>query len=540
MARTVPIYLDKMTESRSDKPSPVVLCILDGWGHRDDDNDNAIQNGRTPVYDRLRAGCPTALLSTSGVDVGLPDGQMGNSEVGHLNIGAGRIVDQEIRRINAAIADGSLAGNPALATFISKLKASGGVCHLMGLLSPGGVHSMQDHMAALAEVLNKVGIPVALHAFLDGRDAPPASALEYLDRFNRDVAGLKKFRVATVCGRYFAMDRDTRWDRVQKAHDMLVDAKGLNAPDPLVAVQNSYDHDVTDEFVAPTVMDGYDGMADGDGVLVANFRADRVREILGALIDPEFDGFERERRVAFAGILGMVEYSDRLNEFHDALFTASRIRNILGEEVSKAGFRQLRIAETEKYAHVTFFFNGGVETPFPGEDRILIPSPDVATYDLAPEMSAAEVTDKLVAAIRSGDYEFILVNYANPDMVGHTGNLAAAMVAIETIDRCLGRLEAAVSDAGGTLMISADHGNAETMRDAITGGPHTAHTSNPVPVVMVNPPLSVAGLSDGSLADIAPTVLTLLGLSQPREMTGRSLIRSVENIVSSTGERAPA
>ncbi len=528
-----------MTGSRPDNPSPVVLCILDGWGHRDDDSENAIRNGRTPVFDRLMSGCPSALLATSGVDVGLPEGQMGNSEVGHLNIGAGRIVNQEIRRIDAAIAERSLAGNQALQAFISKLRAAGGVCHLMGLISPGGVHSMQGHVAALATILDQAGITVAVHAFLDGRDTPPASASGFIARFIGDIAGLNNVGIATVCGRYFAMDRDNRWDRVQKAHDMMVDAKGDTAPDPLAAVQSSYDNDVTDEFVAPTVIEGYHGMNDGDGILVANFRADRVREILGSLIDPAFDGFVRERQVAFAGTLGMVKYSDGLNELHDVLFAASAIEKILGQEVAAAGLRQLRIAETEKYAHVTFFFNGGVETPFPGEDRILVPSPKVATYDLAPEMSAADVTDKLVAAIQSGDYGFILVNYANPDMVGHTGNLAAAMTAIETIDHCLGRLEAAVSDAGGALLITADHGNAETMRDAATGEPHTAHTTNPVPLIMVNPPGPVTGLSDGSLADIAPTILSLLGLSQPNEMTGRSLIQSMENIGTKTGERAP-
>lgn len=514
-----------MTISRPENPRPVVLCVLDGWGHRDAENDNAIQNGRTTVYDRLLATCPHGLLATSGIDVGLPDGQMGNSEVGHLNLGAGRIVNQEIRRIDAAIADNSLGENPELKTFISNLKISGGVCHLMGLISPGGVHSMQSHVIALAGLLDTAGISVALHAFLDGRDTPPSSALDFMTQFTQDLAGLQNVRIATVCGRYFAMDRDTNWDRVQKAHDMLVSAKGETAPDPISAIQSSYDDGVTDEFAAPTIIAGYKGMEDGDGVLVANFRADRVREILGSLIDPTFDGFVRERRVAFAGILGMVEYSDRLNKFHNVLFSATRIKNILGEEVSKAELRQLRIAETEKYAHVTFFFNGGVETPFAGEDRILIPSPKVATYDLAPEMSAAEVTDKLVAAIESGDYDFILVNYANPDMVGHTGNLAAAITAIETIDQCLGRLEAAVTTAGGALLITADHGNAETMRDAKTGAPHTAHTTNPVPLVMVNPPRSMTELANGCLADIAPTVLALLDLPQPDEMTGQSLIQ---------------
>ncbi len=399
---------------------------------------------------------------------------------------------------------------------------------------------MQSHVVALTEMLDRAGIPVALHALLDGRDTPPASALDYVKQFSNDVAGLENVRIATVCGRYFAMDRDTRWDRVQKAHDMMVDGMGDAAPDPVTAMQNSYDNDVSDEFVMPTVIDGYVGMKDGDGVLIANFRADRVREILGSLVDPLFDGFERDRRVAFAAVLGMVEYSDRLNEFHDVLFASSKIPNILGEEVSTAGLRQLRIAETEKYAHVTFFFNGGVETPFPGEDRILVPSPNVATYDLAPEMSANQVTDKLVDAIQSGNYDFILVNYANPDMVGHTGILAAAVIAIEKIDQCLGRLETAVCDAGGVLLITADHGNAETMRNAETGEPHTAHTTNRVPLVMINPARAVTELSDGCLADIAPTILALLDLTQPPEMTGHSLIQSLENLGIATGEAAPA
>ena len=529
-----------MSELRSNLPRPVVLCVLDGWGHRDNPADNAVAGARTPVYDRLTESSPHSLLLTSGHDVGLPTGQMGNSEVGHLNLGAGRIVNQEIRRIDAALADGTLASNPALTGFISDLKKSGGVCHLMGLLSPGGVHSHQDHIAALAGFLDAAGIPVALHAFLDGRDMPPASAHDCMEQFIARVAGISGLRFATVCGRYYAMDRDNRWERIARAYDMLVLAEGDSAADPLTAIRNSYDNETTDEFVPPTVIDGYGGMRDGDGVLVANFRADRVRQMLGALLDPDFDGFDRRRVVSFAGALGMVEYSGDLSRFHRVMFPPTRLDRILGAEIAGAGLRQLRIAETEKYAHVTFFFNGGEETPFPGEKRILIPSPKVATYDLAPEMSADEMTGKLVEAVGSDEFDFILVNYANPDMVGHTGDLAAAITAIETVDRCLGRLETAVRAACGALLITADHGNAETMRDAETGEPHTAHTVNSVPAILVNPPDTVTGLADGSLADVAPTLLALLGLPQPPEMTGRSLIVSTGKVGAAAGEHVPA
>ncbi len=529
-----------MTELRANPPRPVVLCVLDGWGHRDDPADNAVAAARTPVFDRLTESSPHSLLLTSGHDVGLPAGQMGNSEVGHLNLGAGRIVNQEICRIDAALADGSLAANPALAGFISDLKETGGVCHLMGLLSPGGVHAHQDHIAALAEILDAAGIPVALHAFLDGRDMPPASANDCMEKFLARVAGLSGFRVATVCGRYYAMDRDKRWDRVARAYDMMVLAEGDAAADPLTAIRNGYDNKTTDEFVAPTVIDGFGGMRDGDGVLMANFRADRVRQILGALLDPDFDGFKRRRVVSFAGALGMIEYSADLGRLHRVMFPPTPLDRILGAEIAAAGLRQLRIAETEKYAHVTFFFNGGVETPFAGEERIMVPSPRVATYDLAPEMSADALTGKLVDAIGSRDFDFILVNYANPDMVGHTGDLAAAISAIETVDRCLGRLETAIRAAGGALLITADHGNAETMRDAETGEPHTAHTVNSVPAILVNPPDAVTGLADGSLADVAPTLLALLGLPQPAEMTGRSLIVSMRKVGVAAGEHVPA
>jgi len=506
------------------KRRPVVLCVLDGWGWRPEAVDNAIAQAETPVFDRLLRDCPHALLQTCGTDVGLPAGQMGNSEVGHLNLGAGRVVDQDIRRIDAAIEQGALAANPALAGLVEKLRGSGGACHLMGLISPGGVHSHQDQIVALARAVAEAGVPVAIHAFLDGRDTPPRSADGYVRRFLADLSGLPGVAVATVTGRFYAMDRDKRWERVAEAYAALVSAEGPRAADAEDAIARSYAADTGDEFVLPTVIGDYAGMRDGDGVLMGNFRADRAREILTALLDPGFEGFERRRTVRFAAAAGLVEYSEPLARRMTALFPPVELDRIFGEIVSGAGLKQLRIAETEKYAHVTFFFNGGIETPFDGEDRVLIPSPKVATYDLAPEMSAAEVTDRLVEAVRSGAYDFIFVNYANPDMVGHTGIMEAAKRAIAMVDRCLGRLEAAVVEAGGTLLITADHGNAETMVDPETGAPFTSHTTNRVPAILVNPPAGVRTLADGRLADVAPTLLDLIGLPRPDAMTGHSLI----------------
>jgi 2,3-bisphosphoglycerate-independent phosphoglycerate mutase len=450
---------------------------------------------------------------------------MGNSEVGHMNLGAGRVVMQDLPRIDAAVEDGSLARSPVLAEFAAALKASGGTAHLMGLLSPGGVHSHQDHMAALARALDASGVPVRVHAFLDGRDTPPRSAVEYTAKFEADIAALEGAKIATVAGRYYAMDRDKRWDRVAKAYRALVAAEGERAASAGEAVGQSYAKDTGDEFVLPTVVGDYQGMRDGDGVLMANFRADRVREILAALLDPAFGGFPRERVVRFAAALGMTEYSTELNRFMKTLFPPEALDDTLGEVVAKARLTQLRIAETEKYAHVTFFFNGGRETEFVGESRILVPSPKVATYDLQPEMSAPEVTDKLVDAIDAHRFDMVVVNYANTDMVGHTGDIEAAKKAVETVDQCLGRVADAVTRAGGTLLVTADHGNAEMMRDPATGQPHTAHTLNPVPLVLVNPPPGVVGLEHGKLADVAPTMLALMGLPQPAAMTGRPLLR---------------
>jgi 2,3-bisphosphoglycerate-independent phosphoglycerate mutase len=507
------------------RPRPVVLCILDGWGCRSEPADNAILAARTPNWQRFLETSPHSRLQASELYVGLPQGQMGNSEVGHMNIGAGRVVMQDLPRIDQAIADGSLARNPALTEFIAALKRSGGTAHLLGLLSPGGVHAHQNHLAALARLLDAAGVPVRVHAFLDGRDTPPKSAAEYLAKFAADTKALSRVATATVSGRYYAMDRDKRWDRVEKAWRALALGEGERAADARAAVQQAYDAGKSDEFVLPTAIAGYSGMRDGDGVLCANFRADRVREILAALLDPGFSGFARPRTPHVAAALGLTEYSTELNRFVKTLFPPEDLADTFGDVVSHAGLTQLRIAETEKYAHVTFFFNGGREAEFPGESRILVPSPKVATYDLKPEMAAPEVTDRLVEAIERGGFDVVVVNFANTDMVGHTGDIAAATKAVETVDRCLGRLADAVTRAGGSLLITADHGNAEMMRDPATGQPHTAHTLNPVPLLLVNPPARITGLEDGRLADIAPTLLQLLGLSQPAAMTGRSLLR---------------
>ena len=513
-----------MADTRSDeaRPRPVVLCILDGWGDRPDADDNAIALAETPTWDRFTSQYPMARLIASAEEVGLPAGQMGNSEVGHMSLGSGRVVTQDLPRVDTAIADGTLAASPVLEDLVERLRASGGRCHLMGLLSPGGVHSHQDHMAALAGIVGGAGVPVCVHAFLDGRDTPPKSAGEFMARFLADVSTVPDLAVGTVSGRYYAMDRDKRWERVEKAYAALVEAVGETAPEALAAIDQSYGLGATDEFVLPTVIGGYAGMADGDGVLMANFRADRAREILSALADPGFDGFRRSRVADLAAGVGMVEYSTDLNRFFSALFPSPELDNILGQLVSEAGMTQLRIAETEKYAHVTFFLNGGREAEYPGEERILVPSPKVATYDLKPEMSAVEVTDKLVQAIESGRFDLVVVNYANGDMVGHTGKLEAAIKAAQCIDGCLGRLETAVRKRGGVLLITADHGNLEMMRDGSTGQPHTAHTMNLVPVILVNG--RAPALRDGRLADVAPTVLGLLGLPRPEEMTGRSLL----------------
>jgi len=498
-----------------------MLTILDGWGWREDAADNAVRQARTPNFDRLWASCPHALLRTSGKDVGLPDGQMGNSEVGHLNIGAGRVVMQDLPRIGDAIHSGEIEQQPALQDLIARLKQNGGRCHLMGLISPGGVHSHQDHAAALARILAKAGVPTCVHVWTDGRDTPPQSAADYVARF---MAALPpSVPIATVCGRYYSMDRDQRWERVAKAYAAMVVAEGPRFPDAAAVIADAYAHKLYDEFILPAVVGDYAGMRDGDGVLSFDFRADRVREILTAMLDPKFAGFARARVAHIACAVGMTQYSDELNARMSAIFAPQPLTKILGEVVSAAGRTQLRTAETEKFPHVTYFLSGGGEAAYPGEDRIMVPSPKVATYDLQPEMSAPELTDKVVAAIDSGKYDLIVLNFANPDMVGHTGSLPAAIKAVETVDTGLGRIADAIERAGGALLVTADHGNCELMRDPVTGGPHTAHTTNPVPVFLLG---GGKALNEGRLADIAPTLLALMELPQPKEMTGVSLLRA--------------
>jgi 2,3-bisphosphoglycerate-independent phosphoglycerate mutase len=499
---------------------PVMLVILDGFGWREEAADNAVRQAKTPTFSRLWTG-PHGFLHTSGHDVGLPDGQMGNSEVGHLNIGAGRVVMQDLPRISGAIAKGEIKSAPALTDLINKLRASGGTCHLIGLVSPGGVHSHQDHAAALAKILTEAGVPTRLHAITDGRDTSPQTAAEYLERLRAALP--QSVAIATVCGRYYAKDRDKRWERVTKAYNAIVEAQGPRFPDPQAVIADAYANKVFDEFVLPAVVGDYRGMQEGDGVLCFNFRADRVREILGAMLERGFSGFPRPRAIRLAAAVGMTQYSDDLDRLMGAIFPSQPLTNILGEVVAESGRTQLRMAETEKYPHVTYFLNGGREEPYRGEDRIMVPSPKVATYDLQPEMSAPELTDKAVAAIESGKYDLIILNYANPDMVGHTGNLAAAIKAVETVDTGLGRIAAAIEKAGGALLVTADHGNCELMRDPQTGGPHTAHTTNPVPLVLLGA-RNRALAAQGRLADLAPTLLELMGLPKPREMTGVSLL----------------
>lgn len=504
------------------KRRPVMLVVLDGWGWREDRANNAVLQAKTPTFDRLWATCPHGFLRTSGKDVGLPDGQMGNSEVGHLNIGAGRVVMQDLPRIDDAIASGEIAKAPAVTGLIAKLKASGGTCHLIGLVSPGGVHSHQNHAVALAKILTDAKIPVAVHALTDGRDTPPQAAAGYLKSFTAALPPSAK--VATVIGRYYAMDRDKRWERVSKAYDAIVSGEGPRFADPQAAIADAYANKVTDEFIVPAAIGDYSGMKDGDGVLCFNFRADRVREILDAMLDPAFDGFARKRTVKVAAAVGMAQYSEGLDKLMTTIFPPQSFPNILGEVVADAQRTQLRMAETEKYPHVTYFLNGGREEPFNGEDRIMVPSPKVATYDLQPEMSAPELTDKAVEAITSGKYDLIVLNFANADMVGHTGSIPAAVKAVETVDTGLGRIAKAIERMGGALLVTADHGNAEMMIDPENGGPHTAHTLNPVPLILMGAGNRLT-VKEGRLADIAPTLLELMGLPKPAEMTGTSLLQ---------------
>jgi 2,3-bisphosphoglycerate-independent phosphoglycerate mutase len=501
---------------------PTMLMILDGWGWRENRQDNAILQARTPNFDRLWSSCPHAFLQTSGLDVGLPEGQMGNSEVGHLNLGAGRVVMQDLPRINQAIADGSIVAALAETGLMARLQETGGTCHLLGLISPGGVHSHQDHAVALAKILVEHGIPAVLHAFTDGRDTPPNAALDDVRALEKAMP--KEVPIVTVCGRYFAMDRDLRWERVSKAFAAIVHGQGTSYASAEAAIAETYAQKTSDEFLPPCVIGDYRGMQSGDGLLSFNFRADRIRQLLDALLSESFDGFDRGTVPLFGIAAGMTSYGAELDMRMETLFPPQVLTNGLGETVAKAGLRQVRMAETEKYPHVTYFFNGGEETPYPGEDRIMVPSPKVATYDLQPEMSAPELTARAVEAINSGAYDLIVLNFANPDMVGHTGVLEAAIKAVETVDDGIGQIVQAIQRTDGALLVTADHGNCELMRDPATGAPHTAHTTNKVPVILMSD--RPAPLVDGRLADVAPTLLALMGVAQPREMSGQSLLRA--------------
>jgi 2,3-bisphosphoglycerate-independent phosphoglycerate mutase len=502
-------------------PKPVVLCILDGWGIGPDPKTSAPAQANVPHFNALWADCPHSTLTTFGPDVGLPRGQMGNSEVGHTNIGAGRVVAMDLGAIDLAIEDGSFAQNPEVLAFGAAVRARGGRAHLLGVVSNGGVHGHITHMIAAAHALVAQGLEVVIHAITDGRDVAPVSAAGFMQTLTDALPA--RASIATVIGRYWALDRDNRWERVARAYSAIAHAQGAVADTAQAAISASYALGETDEFLAPTVLAGYSGVQNGDGLFCLNFRSDRAREIMAALADPAFDAFDAGARPQWSGALGMVEYSSQHSTYLTTAFAKRDIRNSLGEWVAAQGLRQFRLAETEKYPHVTFFLNGGRETPFVGEDRAMPPSPKVATYDLQPDMSAAAVADHLVAAIEAR-YDLIVVNFANPDMVGHTGSLPAAIAACEAVDTGLGRALAALKAAGGAMIVTAEHGNCEMMVDPITGAPHTAHTVNPVPVILVGGPAGAGLRAGGRLADLAPTVLALMGLPLPPEMTGESLI----------------
>ncbi len=507
-------------------PKPMVLIVLDGWGYSEDTTSNAISAAHKPVWDKLWQDYPHTLIRTSGAAVGLPADQMGNSEVGHLNLGAGRVVYQEITRVSRAIKTGSFFTNHTLTDAVDRAVSTDKALHILGLLSPGGVHSHEEHIHAMAELAAQRGAQqVYLHAFLDGRDTPPQSALESLRAMQDKFTSLGVGRIASIIGRYYAMDRDHRWPRIQAAFDLMTQGSAqFEAPDAVSALQLAYARGESDEFVQATRIVPPGGTAacigDGDVVVFMNYRSDRARQITRPFIEPDFDGFVRNIIPRLGAFVSLTEYNKEFNV--PVAFPAERLRNVFGEYISGLGMRQLRLAETEKYAHVTFFFNGGEEQAFPGEERILVPSPNVATYDLHPEMSAAEVTDRLVEAILSAAYDVIICNYANPDMVGHTGDFAAAVRAVETIDACLGRVLPALAQVGGEALITADHGNVEQMRGTDTGQAHTAHTTNLVPFVYVGRPAELAQV--GALSDVAPTILALMGIEKPAEMTGHSLV----------------
>lgn len=512
-----------MSKTESKRPRPVVLCVLDGWGYRDKLDDNAVTLAHTPNLHRFWKHSPHALLEASEEWVGLPAGQIGNSEVGHMNLGAGRVVMQDLPRIDTALANGEFPQIPALADLIDKVKASGGACHIFGLVSEGGVHSHQSHIAGLARTVDAAGVPVFIHALTDGRDVPPQAAEGEIGRFLELIADTKSVRIGTLGGRYYGMDRDKRWDRVALAYRAIVSADAPVKPDALTAIRESYAAGKHDEFILPVAIAGYPGMKDGDALIVANFRADRARQISAALLDPDFDEFPRAKVVRFVASASMAEYSASLSRLMPVMFPPQSLDKGFGEIVADAGLRQLRAAETEKYPHVTFFFNGGREQPYEGEDRIMVASPKVATYDLQPAMSAAELAKKVVAAIDTGDYDVVVMNFANCDMVGHTGMLGPAIKAVEAVDDGVAQVVEAIRRQGGLMFLTADHGNAEQMHDPQTNGPHTAHTLNRVPAILIDGPPGVT-LKDGRLADVAPTLLALMGFAQPAEMTGVSLL----------------
>lgn len=500
---------------------PLILMILDGFGIAPESG-NAIKAAKKPNIDKLFAENPITQIGASGMDVGLPDGQMGNSEVGHTNIGAGRIVYQELTRITKTINEDKLKDNEAIVSAMDKALENGTALHLMGLLSDGGVHSHNTHLYGILELAKKKGLEkVYIHAFLDGRDVPPSSAADFVQACVDKTEEIGVGKIATIMGRYYAMDRDNRWERVEKAYAAMVYGEGVEAECPVCAVKNSYKEDVTDEFVVPSVIKGGAAIQPNDSVIFFNFRPDRAREITRTLVDPDFDGFERRNGFFPVNFVCMTQYDATMPNV-DVAFKPQVLTNTLGEYISDNGMAQLRIAETEKYAHVTFFFNGGVEKVYPGEDRILVKSPSVATYDLQPEMSAYEVTDKLVPAIKSGKYDMIILNFANCDMVGHTGVFEAAVKAVEAVDECVGRVVDAIREMGGVALITADHGNADKMVDD-DGEPFTAHTTNPVPFCVIGYDCELK--DGGRLADIAPTMLQILGLPQPEEMDGTSLIK---------------
>ncbi|NVJ64847.1 MAG: 2,3-bisphosphoglycerate-independent phosphoglycerate mutase [Gammaproteobacteria bacterium] len=506
----------------SNSVKPMALIILDGWGYSEDPKDNAIMAAQTPNWDKYWAQYSKTLISGSGTDVGLPEGQMGNSEVGHLNLGAGRVVYQDYTRISKAIKDGDFFENPALLNAIDKAVANGKAVHLMGLLSPGGVHSHEEHIHAAIKLAKQRGAKqVYIHAFLDGRDMPPRSAKPSIELLEKECADIGVGRIATMTGRYYAMDRDNRWERVEAAYNMLTLGQAEYQFDSaLEALNAAYARDENDEFVKTSIIGDKAPIADGDAVIFMNYRADRARQMTRAFVDSDFNGFERKSKPQLADFVMLTQYAADINT--SVAYAPISMQNVLGEHLQNLGKTQLRIAETEKYAHVTFFFNGGVEQPFTGEDRELIPSPDVATYDLQPEMNASIVTDKLVNVIENQSHDVIICNFANPDMVGHTGNFEATVKAIEALDVCLGRIVSALEKVGGEALITADHGNAEKMADACTGQAHTAHTSEPVPLIYVGRKAQAA-INDGVLSDLAPTMLTLMNLPVPAEMTGRPI-----------------